>query len=358
MKKVSVALTCPSCAGPLSIREGDTHTVCPSCASSLLLPNAVRRYVLPSETAGIDVLRSVRRELKKSNPDSIENARVSKPVLYYVPFWHCSAQVNGYVLGVEPVYHEREIPAVDYEGKSSTGYSVSITRKIKTRTGSNAVEREIQLSGSVNISAADLEPLGIPTLSADSQLSIQGLDIQRNALPDGLEILGDEGSRDGVFVDPLVNVTGAHAQTERYFRRLGTGVGFGLEERWDYIVISGYRDALVYYPLWITDFRTVDGSYQVVVDGRSGNVLRGRFPSSGRDRKIITVAAALLWAGILPYTFDILFSGKLNHRTMSGGQSSCLPVVLLILGAMAYGTWHLLKILTRITDRGNDHVIY
>ncbi|MEN8209998.1 MAG: zinc ribbon domain-containing protein, partial [Candidatus Fermentibacteria bacterium] len=204
MNKVTVALTCPSCAGPLSVREGDTHTVCPSCSSSLLFPNAVRRYVLPSKVTGIDVLRSVRRELKAVNPGSIESARVSRPVLYYVPFWHCSAHVNGYVLGVEPVYHESEVPTVSYEGQSSTGYSVSVTRKIKTRTGSNAVEREIQLSGSVNISAADLEPLGIPDLSADSQLSIQGLDIQRTALPDGLEVLEDEASREGVFVDPLV----------------------------------------------------------------------------------------------------------------------------------------------------------
>ncbi len=358
MNKVTVALTCPCCAGPLSIREGDTHTVCPSCSGSLLLPNAVRRYVLPSNVTGIDVLRSVRRELKDVNPRSIESARVSKPVLYYVPFWHCSAQVNGYVLGVEPVYHESEVPTVSYEGQSPTGYSVSVTRKIKTRTGSSAVEREIQLSGSVNISAADLEPLGIPSLSADSQLSIQGLDIQRTVLPDGLEVLKDEGSREGVFVDPLVTVADAHAQTARYFSRLGSGVGFELEERWEFIVISGYRDALVYYPLWITDFRIDARSYQVVIDGRSGNVLRGRFPSSARDRKIITVAAALLWAGILPYTIDMIFSGELNYSTPSGGQSSCLPIIILILTALAYGTWHLLKILSRLTGRGNDHVIY
>lgn len=358
MKKVSVALTCPSCAGPLSIREGDTHTVCPNCSSSLLLPNAVRRYVLPSRIESINILRSVRSELKKVNPDSIEKTRVSKPVLYYVPFWHCSAQANGYVLGVEPVYHESEVSRSDAEGGSSSNFSVSFTRKIKTRTGSSAVEREIQLSGSLNISAADLEPIGIPTLSADSQLSIQGLDIQRNVLPDGLEVLEDESSREGVFVDPVISVADAHDQTASYFRRLASGVGFGLDERWEFIVISGYRDALVFYPLWITDFRTGGRSYQVVVDGRSGNILRGRFPSSGKDRKIITIAAAILWAGIIPFSLDILFSGKLDYRTPSGNQSSCAPIIILILAALAYGTWHLLRILSRMVGRSNDNVIY
>ncbi len=357
MKKVSVVLTCPTCAGPLNIHEGDTHTVCPSCGSNLLLSNAVRRYVLPSGIAELDILRSVRRELQKVNPAGVESARVSKPILYFVPFWHCSAQVNGYILGIEPVYRETEIPVADSEGQT-TGYSMTITRKVRTRAGSEAVEREIQLSGSVNISAADLEPLGIPTLSSESQLSIQGLDIQRNALPDGLEILTDESAREGVFVDPLVSVAEAHKQTARYLLRLGKGVGFGLEERWEFIVVSGYRDALVYYPLWITDFRTDSGSYQVVVDGRSGVVLRGRFPSSGKDRKIITVASALLWAGILPFSIDIIISGKLNYMTPSGNQSSCLPVVLIILGGLAYGTWQLLKLVGRITGRNSDHVIY
>lgn len=358
MNKVTVAFTCPSCAGPLSIREGDTHTVCPNCASSLLLPNAVSRYVLPSTVEAINILRSVRSELKKVNSDSIGKARVSKPVLYYVPFWHCNAQANGYVLGVEPVYHEREIPTIDTDARNPAARIVSITRKVKTRTGSNAVEREVQLSGSVNISAADLEPLGIPSLSADSQLSIQGLGIQRNTLPDGLEVLEDESSREGVFVDPMITVADAHDQTASYFRRLSSGVGFGLEEKWEFIVISGYRDALVYYPLWITDFRFDGRSYQVVVDGRSGNVLRGRFPSSGKDRKIITVAVALLWAGILPFTLDLLFSGKLEYRSPSGNQSSCLLIIILILGALAYGTRHLLKILSRVVGKGNDHVIY
>jgi len=306
----------------------------------------------------IDVLRSVRRELQNVNPDDVSSVRVSKPVLYYVPFWHCSAQVNGYVLGVEPVYQEKEVQVTDNEGQAVTGYAVSITRKIRTRTGVEAVEREIQLSGSVNISAADLEPLGIPTLSDDSQLSIQGLDIQRNTLPEGLEVLADEKGRKGVFVDPVVTVADAHAQTARYLRRLGSGVGFGLEERWEFIVVSGYRDALVYYPLWVTDFRTEEGSWQVVVDGRSECVLRGRFPSSRKDKKIITVAAALLWAAVLPYTFDTIVSGRLSFRSASGNQSSCLPIVLLILVALGYGTWKLLQILDGITGRGNDHVIY
>jgi len=355
---VTVALKCPSCAGPLMIREGDTHTVCPSCSSSLLLSSGVRKFVLPTAVSRVQVLRSVRRELESRNPGGVARARVSKPTLYYVPFWHCSAQANGYVLGVEPVYETREISVVEDDGRSSGGYAVTVTKRIKTRTGSTAVEREIQLCGSVNISGADLEPLGIPSLSADSQMSIQGLEIQRNVLPEGLEVLQDESGREGVFVDPVVSVAEARSQTARYLRRLGSGVGFGLEEKWEFSVISGYRDALVYYPLWVTDFRSGPRSYRVVVDGWSGRVIRGRFPSSGRDRRIITVAAALLWAGMIPFIADILISGKLNYADTSGGRSSCLPVFLLIVAALAYGTWHLLGILRNMAGKEGEHVIH
>ncbi len=357
MKKVSFALTCPSCGGPLNVCEGDTHTVCPSCSSSLLLLNAVRKFVLPSGKSSVDVLRSIRRKLQSINPHGTENAKVSRPILYYVPFWHCSAHVNGYLLGVEPVFKEVEIPVGGNAGMGPSGYTISVTRNIKTRTGSNAVEREIQISGCVNISGADLEPLGIPTLSADSQLSIQGLDIQRDTLPEGLEVLEDEASREGIFVDPIVSLIEARSQTVKYLRRLGSGAGFGLEERWEYILVSGHREMLVYYPLWVTDFRFNGRTFQVVVDGQSGEVLRGRFPSSNKDKKILTIAMGVLWAGLLPIFTDIVLTGKLNYRSVSENQSSCMPVIIIIMAGLAYGTYHLLEILSNLKGKGSDVIV-
>ncbi|MCD4849078.1 MAG: hypothetical protein K8R76_12930 [Candidatus Aegiribacteria sp.] len=357
MKKISFALTCPSCGGLLNICEGDTHTVCPSCSSSLLLSNAVRKCVLPSRKSSIDVLRSIRRKLQSINPHGTESAKVSRPILYFVPFWHCSAQVNGYLLGVEPVFRDVEIPVISSNGQGSYGYTISAVRKIKTRTGSSAVEREIQFSGCVNISGADLEPLGIPTLSADSQLSIQGLDIQSDTLPDGLEVLENEASREGVFVNPIVSLIEARVQTVKYLRRLGSGAGFGLEERWEYILISGHREMLVYYPLWVTDFRFDGRTFQVVVDGRSGEVLRGRFPSSNKDKRILTIAMAVVWAGLLPVFANLVLGGKLNYSTISGNQSSCIPVIVMIMAGLAYGTYHLLKILSNLKGKGSEVIV-
>ncbi|OPL18933.1 MAG: hypothetical protein AVO35_03110 [Candidatus Aegiribacteria sp. MLS_C] len=356
--RVTVTLKCPSCAGPLKIRDGDRHTVCPSCSASLVLCSAVQKYVLPSSVSTVEVLRTVRRKLEEVDPKGVAGARVGRPSLYYVPFWHCSAQVNGYVLGVEPRYQEREIPMfVEGAERGAGGYSMTVTKKIRTRSGAVAVEREIQLDGSVNISGADLEPMGIPTLSSESQMSIQGLSIQRNQLPEGLEILDEDVRREGVFVDPVVSMTDAREQTARYLDRLGGGTGHGLEEKWEFSVVSGYRFALVYYPLWVTGFRSGGRSYQVVVDGSTGGILRGRFPSSGSDRRILTAAAGLLWAAILPFSLDLVFSGRLSYSG-SGGNANCLPVLVLLLGGLAYGTWRFLQMLKGMSGRAGDHVIY
>ena len=356
MKKVSVALNCPSCAGPLTVREGDTHTVCPSCGSSLLLPSAVRRFVLPAAVSSTGVLRSVRKQLLEVDRRGTDQARVRKPVLYYLPFWHCAAQVNGYVLGVEPKFREQEIPIIDSEGQGTTGYAVARTRKIKTRTGSEAVEREIQISGSVNISGADLEPMGIPSLSADSQLSLKGIDIQRNGLPEGLEVLQDESEREGVFVDPVVPLAEARSQTEVYLRRLGSGVGHGLERRWEFTVVSGRRDALVYYPLWVTDFTSGGRTFQTIVDGRSGRILRGRFPDTKKDKKYLAFTAAVLWAGSLPILVDGILGGKMQYAAADGIRS-CNTALLIGLAVMIWGTYKFLRILQDLQGKGSDSYV-
>jgi hypothetical protein len=355
MSHTSFALTCPACGSLLTVREGDTHAVCSSCGSGVLITSAVRRFVLPASICATEALRSVRRKLQEVDPHGVQLARVRKPALYYVPFWHCTASVSGYILGLDPVFREEEIPLPESEGQGA-GFTIPGTRKIKVRTGSEAVERDIQITGSVNISAANLEPLGIPSLSADSQLSLSGIGISRSDLPEGLEVLEDESTREGVFVDPLVPLIQARAQAATYLKRLASGVGHGLEQRWEFMVLAGRRDALIYYPVWTAEFSSGGRSFQTVVDGRSGTILRGRFPDTRKDKKILTFAMAVLWAGLIPICLDLVFSGRLQYATPTGSRS-CLPWVLLILAVLAFGTHRFIGLLEELRGKGSDRVI-
>lgn len=346
-----VTLKCPACGGALSLREGETHTSCPSCDSSVLLTGAVGNYVLPSEVGSTQALRAVRKAMESGWKDSAGRSRVSRPRLFYVPFWHISAQVQGYVLGLEPEVREEEQPR---PVENPDGQSMSVfqsTRTVKRRVGVRAVEREVQLRGSVNVSAADLEPLGIPNLSSKAQMSLEGMEIQRNALPDGLEVFDSRVHGDGVFVDPLVSLSEARADAEEYLRRLAGGAGRGLEQQWKYLVFTGRRDCLIYYPLWVVGFAVDGRPYRAVVDGRSGRVLRGRFPAGPSGSRYIAAGAAALWAFAIPPLVNLMATGTLDNH--SGTTSlNCSGVLLLIAGALGIGTWQMLRALDRMESRG------
>lgn len=347
----TLALKCPACGGPLSLREGETHTRCSGCDSSVLLTGAVGNYVLPEQVGSTPALRAVRRAMESGARGSAGQARVSRPRLFYVPFWHISAQVHGYVLGLEPQMREEEAPR---PMENPEGQSMSVfqsTRKVKRRVGVRAVEREVQLRGSVNVSAADLEPLGIPSLSSRAQMSLEGMEIQRNSLPEGLEVFDSRLHRDGVFVDPLVTRAEARADAESYLKRLASGAGRGLEQRWRFLVFTGRRESLIYYPLWVIGFSVKGKPYRAVVDGRTGRVLRGRFPSGPSGSRYIAAAAAAFWAFAAPPLAGVVASGRFDYSSATT-TVNCSGVMLLVAGALGIGTWQLLSALDRMERRG------
>lgn len=336
--------------------EGDTHLRCPHCSSSLILMGTVRQYVLPCRTGTTQVLREVRKVLSQSGKSMVQQCRVTKPNLFYVPYWHLTAQAHGYVLGLEPVYKEEDVPIAVDERESTSMSVMGPKRKVKRRTGSKAVEKEIQLYGNVNVSAANLEPLGIPSMSSRAQMSLQGIAIQGSGLPDGLEILDTRNKPEGVFVDPLVSLSEARAEAEKYIDGLTEGYAQGLEQRWKYVVLTGRRNCLIYYPLWVVDFYFGDRRYQAVVDGTSAKVLRGRFPGSFSEKGLISAATAAFWGVGLPVVFDLFFSSGLDVRGR-GFAPNCMIMSAILVLALAYGTYRFVKILDDLAGKGLDRIV-
>jgi hypothetical protein len=272
-------------------------------------------------------------------------ASVRKPQLFHVPFWHLRAQVHGYTVGIEPEFVEEEIPVVPVD-ETQPGWTMTPTRKVKRRSGSRAVEREIHVSSTVNVSAADLEPLGIPSLSSETQLAMDGLEIQGSGLPDGLEVLDSRVSYRGTFVDPTIQVSDAVAQSEKYARRLATGVGRGLEKRWEFSVVAGRRCSLIYYPIWVIAFLYRGVGYHVVVDGRSGRVVRGRLPGRGGDRRILTAAAGALWAAAVPLSVDLGMLMLTPEWRLQRAPGACFGVLLALLVGAGVLTYRFIEAMT------------
>ncbi len=356
----SRAMSCPSCGGLLAPRDGDSRGTCGSCGTPYARTDQIPRYILPCPTDGTEVLRTVRKVLsgRDARRGALEGSRVSRPLLFHVPFWHVSAQISGLVLGLEPEYREEEVPVV-VESENSEGVQSfpGLTRKVRSRCGARAARRESRAWSSLNITAADLEPLGLPNLSEDSQLAVTGLEIQRSSLPAGLEVLDGRLTGMGTVVDPSVTLSEAIARSDKYFMRIALGVGRGLEQRWSWNAITARRACLVYYPIWMVDFEFAGRTYKAVIDGVSGRIVRGRFPGRHLDAGIIATVIAVFWAAIIPPTIASMLFLDRTILMHDGGRPGCTPVILLLLAVLAMSTWKFLKLLDGTGGRGGDLVL-
>jgi LSD1 subclass zinc finger protein len=350
------ALTCPSCGSLLQLPDGETGGRCASCGSSVRLPEGIRRFALPAVIDGTEALRQVRHELESPNVRrGIANtAKVQPPQLYYVPYWHVSAQVSGFAFGVEPQWREDEVPTLVSQDSSEDWGVMTTKRTVRTRIGWRAAKKEIRFLGTVNISGADLETLGLPSFSDRAQMSVTGMEIQHTGLPEGVEALDRDLVKEGVLVDPSVSLSSAYAQAEKVFLRLVEGSSRGLDERWSYAVTVGRRASMIYYPIWVVSFEYGGRLYSVVVDGRNGTVLSGRFPGRRQDRHLIASGLAFAWASVIPYAVHTL---AILTGASPGLQTHCPLVFAVIVFVVAAGTGKLLGILDGVERRGSDYVI-
>ena len=306
-----LTLSCPSCAGLLEVSEGNTNTVCPNCDTPLLLGGVVNRYIIASGIDSTDAVRLVRRKLEELSAGVFAGCRVRKPFLAYVPFWVLSCRVDGYVFGVKPVFKERKVrAAVENDDGGGQG---TVIRTIKQRKGVRAEEHQISSGFDVIVSAAHLEPLGIPSLGAQSQMGLSGMALGRSNFQLPLRVFdSDKLPASAHVVDPAVSINQAKEEAEEYIRRICGGVGAGLEQRSMYLAVTGAREKLIHYPLWVVEYVLEEKTYRIVVDGYSGRVLKGAFPpDSAHWRKVCQILGSV-WAGLVPIFLLLFFSGFLD----------------------------------------------
>lgn len=302
-----LTLSCPSCGGLLKTSEGNTNTVCSHCDTPLLLQGVVKRYIIESAVDSTTALRSVRKKLEEVSRGVFSTCRVRKPFLAYVPFWIISNRVDGYVFGVKPVYREKKV--ISATENNDGGAQVTIVRTIKQRKGIRAEEHQISNGIDMIISAANLEPLGIPSLGVRSQMSLSGMALGRSGSKLPMKVFDSEELPQGAHVvDPSVSISEARKESAEFVSRLCEGVGVGLEQRSMYLAVTGTRERLVHYPLWTVDYVLGSRNFRIVVDGVTGEVLKGTFPADSEHWKKVSRILGSIWAGLLPPGILILFS--------------------------------------------------
>jgi len=305
-----LTLSCPSCGGLLEICEGNTNTVCLHCDTPLFLEGAVKRYIVDSKIKPTDALSAVRHKLEELSAGVFTDCRVRKPFLAFVPFWILSCRVDGFVFGVKPVFKERKIkaPAENEDGRV-TG---SITRTIKQRKGVRAEEHQISYGIDMIVSAARLEPLGIPSLGEKSQMGLSGMELNRSGSGLPLRIFDSKNlPANSHVVDPSISVHQAHEEADKFIQRICDGVGAGIEQRSMHLAVTGAREKMVHYPLWVVTYVLDGRTFRIVVDGCTGRILRGVFPPDVNHWRKVCRIVGSLWAGLLPVLMLVVYSGLL-----------------------------------------------
>lgn len=251
MKERSQGLVCPNCAGVVPVPEGARIVQCPFCQMHSLVQGerGVRRWQVSRQVEREQVLQIVQRFFTgfKKARDLRQKAEVKDVFLIYLPYWRVQATVAGWLFG--------RVKAGDDKTKP--------------------VEIDVLEEMHWNDAAVDVSEYGVHRviLSKDDLLPYDEEQLRSEAM---------------VF-DPAESRSDALEEARLHFILRGRQKRSLRQKFFEQFHFLREQLSLVYYPLWVVRYSYHQRSYQVVVDGKGGQILYGKAPGN-----IIYRAAALV----------------------------------------------------------------
>jgi hypothetical protein len=255
-------LACPQCGGMVPIPEGEVIVKCPYCdlRSMVRGERGLHRYQVPKSIDRDQALVSLRGFLTRSRAiamNAAKDSRLSEAFIAYLPFWTSWARLLGWVFGQKRVS----------SGKSTTYRPKEV--KIAQDMVWNGAACDVGEFGvnAVPLTTQPLEPFNPVTLHET-----------------------------GLVFEPVGSISDARTAAANDFNnRLREGAKL---DRIGQIFSRSVRQrmGLVYYPLWVMRYLYRGRSFQVVVDGYSGQVLYGKAPGNTLYRAAVLVGGMAVGA--------------------------------------------------------------
>jgi len=239
-------LACPQCGGVVPVPEGQVIVQCPYCNLRSLVKGerGLQRYQVSRRIERSQALESMRRFLSNRAAvarDAAQKFTLQEVFLAYLPFWAAWSRVLGWVFG------QKKVGSGD-----NSHYEPREVKSIQDMTW-NGVACDV----------GEFGVLGIP---------LEGRTLE-HFNPDVLH-------KSGLVFEPVGSISDAKEAAENDFEeRVRRSAGL---DRIAQVFVRQLRKrmGLVYYPLWVLRYLYRDRSFQVVVDGYSGEVLYGKAPGS------------------------------------------------------------------------------
>lgn len=295
-------LSCPRCGGMIQIPEGQSIVVCPFCDMRSVVQgeNGIRRYQVPNRIDREKAEAAFRKFLSGSLAvawSAKREAHLTEVVLMHLPFWATWGRALGWVFG------QKE------EGDSKH-------RHLEPR------EVKVLQEMTWNTAACDVGEFGV------NQVGLKNRPLE----PFDTETL----HRTGMVFEPTNSALDAQQQAERLFEAEVNHKANLDKIGQTFVRILNLRQGLVYYPLWLLRYEYRGRTFQVVVDGFSGEVLYGKAPGN------LYFRAAVLVGGMAAGSFLSIDVGFLVLMA-SDSEDNTLGFALAVLAAglaIMYFSYH------------------
>ncbi len=264
MSDVISGLSCPNCAGSLSVQEGQRIIKCPYCQARSLVrgERGIRRYQVARRVEREAAAAAVRGFWSGLNRalDLSRRAQISELFLAYLPYWRVQALMAGWIFGKKK-------------------------RQQDNRTYWDPKEVQVMEPVGWTGAAGDVAEFGVDSLP------LEGIEFAAYQ-PDALH-------REGLVFEPTGSQTDVQETAQRTWQQQARQ-----KSRLDQVTQSMLNylrqtQALVYYPLWVARYAYRNRLYQVVVDGYNGRVLYGKAPGNALYRALMLVAGTAAGAFVI-----------------------------------------------------------
>lgn len=296
-------LSCPRCGGMVPIPEGQALVICPFCDLRSLVSGerGLRRYQVPVRIEREQVLGAFQQFLRGHVAiagSAAREAQVSEVLLMHLPFWAVWGRTLGWVFG------QKEVGSSD-------------NRRLEAR------EVRVMEEMTWNGAACDVGEFGV------TEISLQGRPLEAFS--------ADALHRSGMVFEPVGAADDAWQRANADFEnRVDAKAGLDrVNQR--FMRVLRPRLGLVYYPLWVLRYLYRGRSFQVVVDGYSGEVLYGKAPGN------ILFRAAALVGGMAGGAFVAIDIPGLVLMNSSNSEDNSFGLVVgaFVVGmGLMYWAWH------------------
>jgi len=292
-------LGCPNCGGMVPIPEGQIIVQCPYCdlRSFVRGERGLRRYQAPLQVDRQKAIGAMRKFLTSKMAiarDAPKRAHLHEAFVVYLPFWTVWARVAAWVFGEKKV-----------GSGNNARYKPREVRVVQEMTWNGA--------------ACDVGEFGVNRIPPVKQ-DLEPFD------PDVLHSAG-------LVFEPVNSASDArHAAENQFQEQVRQKAGL---DRLGQVFIRTMRErlGLVYHPLWIMRYLYRERSFQVVVDGATGDVLYGKAPGNTIYRAGILVLGMAVGAFLAIDVSSLIFYATLEGDG-SGGLMFGLGIFVVGLGIM------------------------